>query len=392
MVRHLTTWRFRTRAPLALALACAALAESGTARAQPSDSPPVVFFWSSASQADVSARATLVPAVEAAARGAGAQAVDLSPVAAPSLALTESVTRGVASYDAMRFADAVAELDLVAAAAAEHGARGLTRDALVDLFLFRALAKNEMGDATGAWSDFVRAATLDPARVLDPARFRPSAVKSFARAVQEVTARGTAPLTVRAPAGSRVYLDGRATGRDQATDALLPGEHFVWVERPAAPPFARTVTLATATEIDVPDDAAAPPVDADLVRRATRLGAGAVLLVALRRDGGVALVELRSVGGRRQAMRGVVRLGPSPEADARDLRAEVARALEQVERARPVITTPAGGETERRWYHSRWLWVAVGAVSAFAVMTPFLLDTGDSSRGGAALDTGELEQ
>ncbi|HUS64102.1 MAG TPA: hypothetical protein VMZ28_06145, partial [Kofleriaceae bacterium] len=177
-----------------------ALLHAPAARAQPApadaDAPPVVFFWASASPSDAAARTALAPAVDGAARRGGAQAVDLSPPAQAAPAVADQVARAVSAYDAMRFPDAIFELDQAATAAAEHGARGLTREQLVDLFLYRGLARTETGDAPGAWSDFVRAAALDPARVLDPARFRPSAVKSFTRAVDEVKARPQVALTV----------------------------------------------------------------------------------------------------------------------------------------------------------------------------------------------------
>lgn len=374
------------------AVALGLLAEA-PAHAQAASGPSVVLFWTSAGQADASARAALLPVVERAARRAGAVSADLSPPAAPAPVVADQVARAIAAYDAMRFSDAAFDLDAAAVIAAEQGGRGLGRDQLVDLFLYRALARTETGNTAGAWDDFVRAATLDPTRLLDPARFRPSAVKSFTLAVEEVKKRAAVALTVAAPAGSKVVIDGRPSGRDRVSESLLPGEHYVWVERPAAAPFARVVTLSAASELAVPEDAAQPPSDAELARRAARLGSGQVLVVALRRDGGVALVEMRSIGPRGATLRGVVRLGPSPEAGARDVERQMGRALRAMrsELARGSVATTTT-PPPARWYQSRWLWLGIGVVATAAAFTPFVFDSGGGdSPTDAALDPSGLK-
>jgi hypothetical protein len=363
---------------------------------------PIVFFWSSPARS-ASETHRLLAAVEAAAAASGARVLDLSPPVATPPDAAIRVARAVSAYDSMRFDDAIAELDAAAADAAEHGAWGLSRDQLVDLFLYRALAKTESGDEAGAWGDFVRAATIDPARILDPARFRPSAVKSFVRAVRAVSARAPVALAIRAPSGSRIHIDGRAGGTDQLRESLRPGEHYLWVERPEAPPFARTVTLAGQLSLVVPDDAHRLPSDGELRQRAARLAAGTPLVVALSRQGGIDAAELRSLEPDGPRPRGVVRLGPSPEANARDLERSVARELRELrqrgeraaaERSRAMLVgagrSPASDQ--RRWYHSRWVWLAVGAAGALLAVSPFLLDSsGGPGANEAALDPGPLE-
>ena len=382
----------RTQATLT-AVAVGLLAGAPPAHAQAASGPSVVLFWSSPGQADAAARAVLLPAVERAARRAGAVSADLSPAAAPVPPVADQVARAITAYDAMRFADAAFELDAAAVTAAEQGGRGLGRDQLVDLFLYRALARTEAGNTAGAWDDFVRAATLDPTRLLDPARFRPSAVKSFTLAVEEVKKRAAVALTVAAPAGSKVVIDGRPSGRDRVSETLLPGEHYVWVERPAAAPFARVVTLAAPSELAVPEDAAQPPSDAELARRAARLGSGQILVVALRRDGGVALVEMRSVGRRGATLRGVVRLGASAEAGARDVERQMARALRAMhaELTRGTVGSKLA-PPPARWYQNRWLWLGIGVVATAAALTPFVFDSdGGESPTDAALDPSGLK-
>jgi hypothetical protein len=106
------------------------------------------------------------------------------------------------------------------------------------------------------------------------------------------------------------------------------------------------------------------------------------------------MVELRAVDARGSRPGGVVRLGPSPDADARDVGAAVTRALRRAPRPRGDTTTrvPPGPPREERWYQNRWLWLGMGAAAALLAVSPFLIDTGDASPAGAALDTGALEE
>jgi len=215
------------------------------------------------------------------------------------------------------------------------------------------------------------------------------------RAVREASARPPLALTITAPPGSRIFIDGRSTGRDRLSEPLLRGEHYLWVERPAAPPFTRVVALAAPVALVVPDETVRPPDDAELLRRAARLGAGVPLVVALSRQGGVAMVELRSLERRGGVLRGAVRLGPSPAADARDLRETAARALRELPAAR-VDASLAAGQTdapaERRWYKNRWVWLAAGAAAALVAASPFLLDSsGNSSPRYGAANTDPLQ-
>ena len=64
------------------------------------------------------------------------------------------------------------------------------------------------------------------------------------------------------------------------------------------------------------------------------------------------------------------------------------------DRSRPdlVAARPPTGTEQRRWYQSRWLWVAVGAAGALIAVTPFLLDSSDGAPGiPGTLDPGPLE-
>src|SRR5262249_14268030 len=117
-----------------------------------------------------------VAPVEDAARKAGAAPIDRSPPppAAPDAA--RFIRLGIEAYDALRLEDALAALDHARAAIDRSGAAGVTTAQLADLFLYRSLVRTQQGDAPGAWDELVIAATIDPARVLDPARFPPRVI------------------------------------------------------------------------------------------------------------------------------------------------------------------------------------------------------------------------
>jgi hypothetical protein len=85
------------------------------------------------------------------------------------------------------------------------------------------------GEARGAFR-LVR--ELDPSRsALDPAAYRPQVVELFARSAR---GRGTTSLRIRtAPAGARVYLDGRAVGRAPLeVDEVSSGRHWLVAAAP----------------------------------------------------------------------------------------------------------------------------------------------------------------
>jgi hypothetical protein len=164
--------------------------------------------------------------------------------APPAPRAPELLKTGVASTQKIAFADALRDLDAAAVEVAATGGAGLSTEQLADLYLNRAIATAHAdwnataaapptGARTQAYADYLRAATLAPARVLNPREIPPQAVADFARAVADVKQRPRGTLTISGPADAQVSLDGAApapvaggiTFRD-----LVHGEHLIRVE------------------------------------------------------------------------------------------------------------------------------------------------------------------
>ena len=112
-----------------------------------------------------------------------------------------------------RFAEALAKLDELARLADARGGGDLDPRQLSEIYLYRGLARLELGPAEAAWDDLVRAARLDPTRVIDPARFPPRVVAAYRRAVAEVAQLPRAELEVTRPTARVVRFDGRVLAR-----------------------------------------------------------------------------------------------------------------------------------------------------------------------------------
>lgn len=290
----------------------------------------------------------------AAARARGVTVLDISPELAPRAAEVGGLRTGQAAYDELRFGEAVAALGEAASSLEATGGYGLLQHQLSDIFLLRALAAVQLGDAQSAWDDFIRAATLAPTRSLDPARFPPRAVEQFERARSHVA---TLPrLVVRLPRepGCKLLVDGNEVGEPELS--LVRGRHYVVATCPARRPVQRAFELLDALELPVLGAPLSAPTDEAALVQARALGAAAVVLVTATASGAV----LRRLGsdGREQAKASVA-LGLADS--ARALERELSRLLE----LRAASRTP--------WYRSRWTWAAAGAAAAAAVLLPLAL-------------------
>ena len=121
-------------------------------------------------------RALRAAFVEAAARRGASGVVDAVEPAPRDPPLGPALQAALADYAAFHFTEALAKLDELARLADARGGGDLDARQLSEIYLYRALARLEVGPADAAWDDLVRAARLDPARVIDPARFTPRAV------------------------------------------------------------------------------------------------------------------------------------------------------------------------------------------------------------------------
>ncbi|MCE9575925.1 MAG: hypothetical protein K8W52_22430, partial [Deltaproteobacteria bacterium] len=222
--------------PLGVALIGAVLGSAGVAMAAPA--PEVAIFHAPA----LAPGAT--PAVKAAlaaeARRDRIAWIDASTAAAAPADTIGRIRRGGTAYAELRFEAAIADLDAAATEVAASGAAGLAPADLSDLFLFRGLARTQLGDAR-AWDDLVASAAIDPSRVLDPQVFPPRAVESFARAVTAAQAAGKAALAITAPASCAITIDGALAADGKAE--VMRGQHFATARCPGHLPWGSRVTV-----------------------------------------------------------------------------------------------------------------------------------------------------
>jgi hypothetical protein len=97
---------------------------------------------------------------------------------------------------------------------------------VADLVFARGLARLGQGDPGAASADFALVHRLAPGRTLDPVRHRPQVIEQFERAA---AAGALTQLTVDAPAGAEVWIDGAAIGPAPVTVAVGEGLHAVVV-------------------------------------------------------------------------------------------------------------------------------------------------------------------
>lgn len=361
--------RGSARAAVALA---ALIAAAVPAHAQPGAAgPPLIGFH--APRGAPPAAAVAKGALARAAEQRGTAFVDLSPAAPPPAEAPRDLARAIEAYHQVAYDDALARADDGLTEAATSGARGLTPAQLGELYLYRALAASELGDSARAWDDFLRAATVDPTRTLDPARFAPRVVESYQRAVAAVAAQPRLTALVEAPAACRRWLDGR-----EATEAELGavrGEHIVRVECPGHAPWGASIALATDRQVIRPALVAEePPGPAALGASAAARGLdGAVLARVTTVEGRAVLVLERVARDGRVARRVSATLG-------RDAGPAARGALDRLlEVGGPVVATTR--PAERRWYEHPLVWGAVGVAVASAILVPIALSGGDGATG-----------
>src|SRR5688500_10024013 len=140
--------------------AIAALVAAPRAAAEPPPPTPLVVFYAAPELGP--ARIAVRGALGGAAQRRGTAMADLSPPDEPSASAALQLRRAIEAYQDFRYAEALASADSGLTEAAATGGLGLSSADLSDLLLYRALALGERGDATRAWDDFIRAATLDP--------------------------------------------------------------------------------------------------------------------------------------------------------------------------------------------------------------------------------------
>jgi hypothetical protein len=307
-----------------------------------------------------------------AARRRGAAVVDAREPARAESSLVPLLEAAVADYAAFRFAVVLAKLDELARVADARGGGDLDQRQLAEIYLYRGLARLEVGPAEAAWDDLVRAARLDPTRAIDPARFAPRVVSAYRRAIAEVAQLPRAELEVAAPPGASVRVDGRTV---VGATAVPVGAHFVAVAAEGYEPWSAVVVVSGANERLQPPLRRYQPPDADrLAALGRERGAGRALLGALvRGDEGWRFVarELTLADGK--TVSGGVALGETPVTAAVE---NVVARLTPAEVALVPAATPA---PRSRW----WIWAVAGGVAAtLAVVIPVSVVYGGASSNG----------
>jgi len=343
-----------TIAAVALALAPAAAASA----------PALVVFHAAPGPDTAPAR----EAVARAAAASGAAFVDLSPAPAPEPAAAALLARGIEELSALRLDEAQTALDAALAEARSTGAAGLSATQLSDLFLHRSLLATQRGNADRAWEELVRAATVDPARILDAARFPPRVLQAFERAAAAVRAARQGHLAVDASPACAVSLDAR---RAEGPRELPYGEHFVRLDCPGERPAGGVFVLGQPAQTVTPPRApVAPPDDAALLALGRERRLDRVLVVEV--TGSAAApptARLRLLDSKRG----------TPLAET----AAAARDPEGVRSATERLLTGPGGAplvaAPTRWYQKPWVWGLAGVAITAAILIPFVVD---SSAGG----------
>jgi len=329
------------------------LAVLGVVPAQAAPAADVVILW---------APGLDVQPVSSAARAAGAAVIDRSPAPPKPAAIADILRRGVEGYDKLRYAEAWKILEEAREAVDRTGAEGMSAAQLSDLFVYRSLLRKENNDPT-AFDDLIAAIVIDPNRTLDEARFAPDVRENLERARMAVASRPRATLSVDAPAGCVIAVDGSTA---EPSAPRVAGTHWVRVTCPDHAPWGTRVDVgAPNTTLVARPVRLVPPSDAELLIQARTAGAAAVIAAEVRGD--VATARLIGLDGRERDRRTVtIRGGLAPLAEAvRDL-------------LRPPVRT--------KWYQSKWTWAAGAAVIAAAIAIPITIAaTRDPAPTGASI-------
>ena len=319
---------------------------------------PRAVYWQPYDGGAVAAAARRALERNLAARGIALVDGSDAPPASPPLLPALDAARE--DYRAFRFADAVTRLDALAAQVQAAGGGELDARQLSDLYLFRGLARSELGQADAAWDDFARAAQLEPERLLDPARVSPRALAAFRRAAAEALA--LAPATIELlPAGLRLRVDGRDLTPPLT---LAPGRHLVRAGAAGLLPWAGTIEVtASRQHIELPLVPQRP--------NAAQLDALAGSDHALR------AVVVREEGGWRLHLRDGVR-GFDAAIDADSAERVVDLGLQRLDAAPVARAAPPRKRRTLPW----WGWTLIGGAAAAAIIVPVAVVFAPGSGGG----------
>lgn len=186
------------------------------------------------------AEATLLEAMQA----AEVPRADLGaqfPPPAVDQAGAEAVKAARQAYEDLDYEAAQAKWTEALAAFTQHPEAADSKG-LGEVHFFTAVLALQNGgksQAKKAQEEFARALLHDPDLTLDPQTYGADAKKAFDKAVQEVAARGVAPLTIESePVGAEVRLRGRSLGHTPLAEppSVPVGRHLVTFSLPGHAP------------------------------------------------------------------------------------------------------------------------------------------------------------
>lgn len=356
---------------VATALAAAMTAAPALAQADAARRVATVVWWQGPNEIEAG------PAVADVVQRRGVAWIDVSPRSAQTVGAVAQVqaqiqaqlARGIAAYEALQFADALRALGEAERGIDGAGGQGIDAVTLSDVFLYRALAGAQTQAAT-AWDDFVLAATLGSARVLDASRFAPRVVEEFARA--RLAASELAPATVRIEIAPRceIWWDGRfmvATEPQSIIVETRRGVHWLASACLGRRAVAKRLTIDQVQQTVVgAGSPLLPPTDDEL-----RISAQ---VVTPRPYISVVVLGASANIVKRNAAGGLVTEASQTMATP----ADVATLVATVERMLRSDDGASAGPTA--WYRRPWVWAVAGAVVTGAVLTPFLFNSASSTQ------------
>jgi hypothetical protein len=338
--------------------------------------PAFALFWQPPGTPAEVARAREAFARAISARK-GPPPVERTAPASQPTQLRGRLSAAVQEYRSFKFAETAAACSELVRAVESAGGGDLDARALADVYLYRGLARLELGQQPEAWDDVVRAVRIDGTRLVDPAEMPPRAAAMFRRALGEVANAPHAQLEVHAPADAQVLVDGHAAA---GPAAVALGPHLVRVETPGFEPWSSVVPVTAAQQKLEPPMRALQPPDPDALADAARAAGiqrGRVVMGSVRRTpagwkflarvvdlpGGQAISEDALLG--EAAIDHTVGtvlshlLDPSVAPPRRD--------------PPPVVTEPSP------WYKRWWIWALAGGVATGVAIGVTAASTSGSS-------------
>lgn len=155
----------------------------------------------------------------------------------------DSLREGKILYDRAQPEQAIPVLEQATRQLATGLAGSTDVSLLHDALTLLGLAHAGLGNDAAARQAFGRSVTLDPSRQLDAVNHPPQIVALYTEVRTAAVAQASATLTVTAPAGASLWVDGREAPEGDLT--LVAGEHYVFVRAADGATGFETLTLAS---------------------------------------------------------------------------------------------------------------------------------------------------